>query len=100
LHVPTVAADGDTCGAGDRFAATVATELAAGATRGEAVQSAVGAASRWVRSGATTGFRRSSTGGADGVPPDGAGLDVVDRVRRRGGTVVATGGCFDILHAG
>jgi rfaE bifunctional protein nucleotidyltransferase chain/domain len=26
--------------------------------------------------------------------------EVVERVRARGGTVVATGGCFDVLHAG
>jgi rfaE bifunctional protein nucleotidyltransferase chain/domain len=27
-------------------------------------------------------------------------LDAIARVRVRGGTVVATGGCFDLLHAG
>ncbi len=26
--------------------------------------------------------------------------DIVERTRRAGGTVVATGGCFDLLHAG
>jgi D-beta-D-heptose 7-phosphate kinase / D-beta-D-heptose 1-phosphate adenosyltransferase len=47
----------------------------------------------------------------DGARPDGAGLDggpaagvdgveVARRVRAAGGTVVATGGCFDLLHAG
>jgi rfaE bifunctional protein nucleotidyltransferase chain/domain len=37
----------------------------------------------------------SSSNGAAGP-----GLDVVAQVRSRGGIVVATGGCFDILHAG
>jgi D-beta-D-heptose 7-phosphate kinase/D-beta-D-heptose 1-phosphate adenosyltransferase len=34
------------------------------------------------------------------IPSDEPELAVVHRVRRAGGTVVATGGCFDILHAG
>ncbi|MFD0822480.1 adenylyltransferase/cytidyltransferase family protein, partial [Micromonospora zhanjiangensis] len=38
-------------------------------------------------------------GRADRIGPDAAGA-VVDRVRAAGGTVVATGGCFDLLHAG
>ena len=29
-----------------------------------------------------------------------SGRELVERVRARGGTVVATGGCFDLLHAG
>jgi rfaE bifunctional protein nucleotidyltransferase chain/domain len=36
-------------------------------------------------------------------PPPGsieAAAEVAERVRARGGTVVATGGCFDLLHAG
>jgi rfaE bifunctional protein nucleotidyltransferase chain/domain len=34
------------------------------------------------------------------VPDDDAAVDVVTAVRARGGTVVAAGGCFDLLHAG
>jgi D-beta-D-heptose 7-phosphate kinase / D-beta-D-heptose 1-phosphate adenosyltransferase len=30
----------------------------------------------------------------------GRALEVAERTRRRGGTVVATGGCFDLLHSG
>jgi rfaE bifunctional protein nucleotidyltransferase chain/domain len=50
-----------------------------------------------------------SSGGVNGVPPDDNhvagyhGLDAGDLIRRvhaAGGTVVATGGCFDVLHAG
>jgi rfaE bifunctional protein nucleotidyltransferase chain/domain len=33
-------------------------------------------------------------------PAGGGAADVVARTRARGGTVVATGGCFDLLHAG
>ena len=42
--------------------------------------------------------------GAAARPPSGTAPQVVDdvvaRVRARGGRVVATGGCFDVLHAG
>jgi D-beta-D-heptose 7-phosphate kinase / D-beta-D-heptose 1-phosphate adenosyltransferase len=40
----------------------------------------------------------------EGSAPGGGALEralaLVDRVRAQGGTVVATGGCFDLLHAG
>ncbi|MBM2621473.1 bifunctional heptose 7-phosphate kinase/heptose 1-phosphate adenyltransferase [Actinoplanes sp. LDG1-06] len=84
--------DGDTCGAGDRFAATAALALARGALVSEAVQEAVAAASAYVASPLQ----------ADSPPVD-RGRDVreiVARARERGGTVVATGGCFDLLHVG
>jgi D-beta-D-heptose 7-phosphate kinase / D-beta-D-heptose 1-phosphate adenosyltransferase len=68
---------GDPCGAGDRFAVAATAALAAGADAVEAVDVAVHSASRFV---------------ADG----GAG----SLARPRGRTVVATGGCFDLLHAG
>ncbi len=55
------------------------------------------AASAFVAAGGAYAFR-------PGVPePSGEGDDAVSlarRVRERGGTVVATGGCFDLLHAG
>jgi D-beta-D-heptose 7-phosphate kinase/D-beta-D-heptose 1-phosphate adenosyltransferase len=88
--------DGDPCGAGDRFAATVAVRLAAGALPSEAVTAGVAAASAYVAAGgpATLG----GTGGAPDRP--GTADDVVRRTRAAGGTVVATGGCFDLLHAG
>ena len=35
-----------------------------------------------------------------GPPTDTAGGSVLEQVRARGGRVVATGGCFDLLHAG
>ncbi|MCP3804901.1 PfkB family carbohydrate kinase [Allokutzneria sp. A3M-2-11 16] len=86
----------DPCGAGDRFAVTVATRLLAGATPEEAVTAAVGAAARFLAEGGA---------GAVGVAPvsivdTNDARRVAEEVRTRGGTVVATGGCFDLLHAG
>jgi rfaE bifunctional protein nucleotidyltransferase chain/domain len=80
----------DTCGAGDRFAATATAALAAGALASEAVQEAVARASASVLA----------------APPEPNGFtgttvaDLVAAVRAAGGTVVATGGCFDLLHTG
>ncbi len=87
--IPTSPEPGDPCGAGDRFTAAVATALAGGAVLVEAIQAAVAAAADHVRHGFTT--------------PEAAAIgqsDPIARVRASGGTVVATGGCFDLLHAG
>jgi rfaE bifunctional protein nucleotidyltransferase chain/domain/rfaE bifunctional protein kinase chain/domain len=94
LVVPAPAtADGDTCGAGDRFAASAALALAGGALVSEAVQEAVAAATAFVASGGVnaTAAAPHRAKGAD---------DLLAAVRARGGTVVATGGCFDLLHIG
>jgi D-beta-D-heptose 7-phosphate kinase / D-beta-D-heptose 1-phosphate adenosyltransferase len=126
LVVPAPAigpAAGDPCGAGDRFAATAAGRLAAGALPSEAVTAAVAAASAYVAAGgpaslsaplAGSAARPSAAGGAStpgraatsDSPPLRAGAarptaaEVARRVRAAGGVVVATGGCFDLLHAG
>jgi D-beta-D-heptose 7-phosphate kinase / D-beta-D-heptose 1-phosphate adenosyltransferase len=100
LAVPaTAAVAGDTCGAGDRFAAALTGALAEGGIPSEAVDGAVHAATRFVAAGGAGAVRFP--------PPDGSAtgahrtaLELVARVRAAGGTVVATGGCFDILHAG
>ncbi|WP_433286818.1 D-glycero-beta-D-manno-heptose 1-phosphate adenylyltransferase [Micromonospora sp. CA-244673] len=92
----TVAHVEDTCGAGDRFAATAALALADGASVAEAVQAAVGAASAYVAAGGAAGLHRAP----EQPSPRAAGEELVAKVRADGGTVVATGGCFDILHAG
>jgi D-beta-D-heptose 7-phosphate kinase / D-beta-D-heptose 1-phosphate adenosyltransferase len=86
---------GDPCGAGDRFAATATTRLAAGALPSEAVRSAVAEASVFVAAGGAAGAFALSPAAA----PDDA-FALAARVRGAGGTVVATGGCFDLLHAG
>ncbi|MGA4845890.1 D-glycero-beta-D-manno-heptose 1-phosphate adenylyltransferase [Streptomyces sp. G5(2025)] len=95
-------ATGDPCGAGDCFAATTAAALADGSLPEEALQRAVAEAAAFVSAGGATNPALWRTTPASG-PQDTPGTDafaVAERVRARGGTVVATGGCFDLLHAG
>ena len=104
MVVPAVpVAGGDPCGAGDSFAAAAALALADGAVTGEAVAAAVAAASAFVASGGASAWERAWD--ADIRPePHVAAESSIDallaRVRASGGTVVATGGCFDLLHPG
>jgi D-beta-D-heptose 7-phosphate kinase/D-beta-D-heptose 1-phosphate adenosyltransferase len=86
--------ESDPCGAGDAFAAAVTGALLAGSSVGAAVVAAVRAASQFVASG---GAARLPGSLHAPVPPAG---DTVARLRRRGGRLVATGGCFDLLHPG
>ena len=86
---------GDTCGAGDRFAGTAAAELGAGATARSAVESAVADTAGWLAAGGVNA--RTMIGAA---APERDAAEVIRRVHSAGGTVVATGGCFDVLHAG
>ncbi|APY85687.1 D-glycero-beta-D-manno-heptose 1-phosphate adenylyltransferase [Streptomyces alfalfae] len=95
-------ATGDPCGAGDCFAATTAAALADGALPEEALQRAVAEAAAFVSAGGATNPALWRTT-PPAPPEESAGADaftLVERVRARGGTVVATGGCFDLLHAG
>jgi D-beta-D-heptose 7-phosphate kinase/D-beta-D-heptose 1-phosphate adenosyltransferase len=94
VPAPRVAV-GDPCGAGDCFAATAAGRLAAGALPSEAVRAAVAAASAFVAAGGAAGWSAPR----DEPRAEDAGA-LAARVRAQGGTVVATGGCFDLLHAG
>ncbi len=87
----------DPCGAGDRFAVGAALALAAGRVTTEAVQEAVLGAAAYVAAGGPASLRRDED---PHTPGPESGPDVVEAVRSRGGTVVATGGCFDLLHAG
>ncbi|MET8371030.1 PfkB family carbohydrate kinase [Micromonospora profundi] len=119
LVVPTPgSAEGDTCGAGDRFAAAASLALAGGALVSEAVQAAVAEASAYVAGGGvaaalpppvrpvreTASRAPRSVTSLSGVAGDRVGVAAVAallaEVRAAGGTVVATGGCFDLLHAG
>lgn len=90
----------DPCGAGDRFAVAVTAALMRHETVPAAVEQAVAAAARFVADGGAAEI----TGGSfpDGTPDDdvAAACHLADQIRARGGTVVATGGCFDLLHAG
>jgi D-beta-D-heptose 7-phosphate kinase/D-beta-D-heptose 1-phosphate adenosyltransferase len=78
VFVPTPrAVAGDACGAGDRFAGAVALALAGGVPLVDAVGAAVHDVAAWLSAGGVHSLRSE-----------------------RSGTVVATGGCFDVLHAG
>jgi D-beta-D-heptose 7-phosphate kinase/D-beta-D-heptose 1-phosphate adenosyltransferase len=91
----------DPCGAGDRFAVSAAARLAGGRVVTEAVQDAVVTAAAYVAAGGPASLA-TSTDDDRGVPPEPSGSvdDLVGTVRARGGVVAATGGCFDLLHAG
>ncbi|MEU1542970.1 PfkB family carbohydrate kinase [Actinacidiphila glaucinigra] len=96
-------ATGDACGAGDCFAAETAGALADGCLPEEAVQRGVAEAAAFVAAGGAGNPALWSTGQAPFTGRAGAETDpfaLAERVRARGGTVVATGGCFDLLHAG
>jgi D-beta-D-heptose 7-phosphate kinase / D-beta-D-heptose 1-phosphate adenosyltransferase len=104
------ASTGDACGAGDRFAGTLALALARGAVITEAVGVAVLDVATWLDAGGVALLdpavlrhpRSPNRGHRPSDEPDLATEveGVVAAVRGRGGTVVATGGCFDVLHAG
>jgi D-beta-D-heptose 7-phosphate kinase / D-beta-D-heptose 1-phosphate adenosyltransferase len=89
----------DPCGAGDRFAAAAAGRLADGALPSEAVGHAVLVASAFVEAGGAAGLRTGAPEAPAAAVPRTA-REVVTLTRAAGGTVVATGGCFDLLHAG
>ena len=106
----------DSCGAGDRFAAAAAAALREGALTSEAVTVATAAATSYIAAGGAGLYAsptrtaavalppRAGAGRAAGAPtdrrPDQDAAEVARRIRAAGGTVVATGGCFDLLHAG
>lgn len=101
---------GDTCGAGDQFAVSAAIALRRGRLLSEAVVDGVRAASEFVCRGGAAGVgvgleHSGGTAGSSVSPVRGDGsrstaFDVVAHARAGGRTVVATGGCFDLLHAG
>lgn len=101
----------DACGAGDCFAAAAARVLRSGGLLSEAVTEAVRQATDFVRQGGASASPGATiprdTSQVRAVPPPDAGDDadagawrMVAEVRARGGRIVATGGCFDLLHAG
>jgi rfaE bifunctional protein nucleotidyltransferase chain/domain/rfaE bifunctional protein kinase chain/domain len=90
----------DTCGAGDRFASAATAALLDGADVRDAVRSAVATAARFIRAGAAGSVAELlARPGSHADGPESA-FELAARIRRRGGTLVATGGCFDLLHAG
>ncbi|HEX2574863.1 MAG TPA: PfkB family carbohydrate kinase, partial [Aquihabitans sp.] len=84
---------GDPCGAGDCFAATTAVVLAAGAVVPDAVEAAATEAAGFVGRGGAAGLDRA-------VPPSAPRAAAASTGAPGRDVVVATGGCFDLLHAG
>jgi D-beta-D-heptose 7-phosphate kinase/D-beta-D-heptose 1-phosphate adenosyltransferase len=106
-----VVEESDPCGAGDHFAGGVAAALARGETVDDAVAEAVAGAAEFVALGGGATVRREGSRWVQWArdvtaapPPAGTGLDaataLAGRVRADGGTVVAAGGSFDLLHTG
>jgi rfaE bifunctional protein nucleotidyltransferase chain/domain len=89
----------DTCGAGDRFAAAATAALLGGADPAEAVVTAVEAAARFVAAGGATALSTNDGPVPDPQPATDA-FGLAERVREGGGRLIATGGCFDLLHPG
>jgi D-beta-D-heptose 7-phosphate kinase / D-beta-D-heptose 1-phosphate adenosyltransferase len=102
----------DSCGAGDCFAAAAAQVLRSGGLLTEAVTEAVRQATSFVRQGGASAAPGASIPRDEvqvhpvpSVPVTDAVQDadawrMVAEVRARGGRIAATGGCFDLLHAG
>lgn len=95
----------DACGAGDRFTSALAAALLDGADLTGAARRAIDSTSRFLRAGGVRALAASDGHldhpGTAGAPPSSPDpVDVVRAVREAGGTVVATGGCFDLMHAG
>ncbi len=110
IVTPEIAGPGrsDACGAGDRFAVAAAIALADGTGPLLAATDAVTAASQFVSAGGAAAVSSvlPMPGGID-LSTDSAAvtgmkpvLALAGRVRNRGGTLVAAGGCFDLLHTG
>jgi D-beta-D-heptose 7-phosphate kinase/D-beta-D-heptose 1-phosphate adenosyltransferase len=93
-----VVADADVNGAGDRFASALAVALGSGRTTSDAVQHAVAETARYLEDGGVAVLEVTPPAALPGA--DQEALAVVARVRAAGGTVVATGGVFDLIHAG
>jgi D-beta-D-heptose 7-phosphate kinase/D-beta-D-heptose 1-phosphate adenosyltransferase len=97
LGFPAPPVAGDPCGAGDRFASALAGALAQGGLLADAVELAVESASAFVANGGAGAFQDDPDTPLT-ISDD--AFEVVAKVRARAGTVVATGGCFDLLHPG
>jgi len=110
VHLTTAAREVfDVTGAGDTVIATMAACLASGLDHAQAmvfanraaglVVARLGTASVTVDELNNAGPGVGQISGA-GIPDEKEMLDMVSKVRKKGGTIVMTNGCFDILHAG
>lgn len=100
----------DPCGAGDRLAGSLAVYLGLGLELPEAAARAVEDASAFLAKGGAAALPEAP-GVSPAVEPNNRepiradshihdGVQLAQTIRDAGGTVVATGGCFDLLHAG
>ena len=98
-RVASAIESGDTCGAGDAFASACTVALARGTDTAGAVDVGTRAATSFVADGAAGAYTKPRGDGGPSVsalvPPP-----TTERARDGGGRIVATGGCFDVLHAG
>jgi len=99
VPAPSVAVS-DPCGAGDCFAMTAAAALCSGALPSEAVTQAVVAAAEFLAAGGVAALEASGDRRSPRRREPADAFALAAAVRSAGGRVVATGGCFDILHAG
>lgn len=108
----------DTCGAGDRFSSALAHSLMLGEDRHAAATAAVQQCAAFLAAGGVAALASPAPAAAGGHGTDltaelpatqepaeltGPGMEAfrtAGETRSTGGTVVATGGCFDLLHAG
>lgn len=88
----------DTCGAGDAFAAACVAALAVGEGTEGAVRAGTRAATAFVAQGAAGAY--ATHGRTEAAVNLLTPSPITENARRRGERVVATGGCFDVLHAG
>jgi rfaE bifunctional protein nucleotidyltransferase chain/domain/rfaE bifunctional protein kinase chain/domain len=115
IPAPKIMVD-DPCGAGDRLAGSLAVYLGKGLALPTAAARAVEDASAFLAKGGASSLAMDASTpsvGGDGratevpvvelfgrFPGLEPGVQLARAVRAKGGTVVATGGCFDLLHAG
>ncbi|MGH9126165.1 MAG: PfkB family carbohydrate kinase [Acidimicrobiales bacterium] len=95
---PAEPSAGNACGAGDSFAAAAVTALAHGAVLSEAVHDAVESAAAFVASGGAASVGVTNPRGTPHFSSPARHENT--RQDSNGEVIVATGGCFDILHAG
>ena len=100
LVVPAPACEvTDPCGGGDRLVASLAVALLRQSPLADALAAAVAEASAFLAAGGVASLvQEPAPAPLRGMATD--AFRVVQRVRAAGGTVVATGGCFDLVHAG
>ena len=88
----------DACGAGDRYASSALIALGEAEPLPEAGPRGDYAAVEFLAPGGVAALGAARLPRANAADAD--AFAVAEQVRASGGTVVATGGCFDLLHAG